>query len=175
MNYYPPSALQNANSSSTKITIQQMDFQQSSKPSLTQGRREIPSRKLLAQMICQKQIGILLKTRENGELDNKKQNKQSAIGRRKTVAPEHKPECFSRCCSLLQHCLPISIKLFTQYLPRIAELGPCGSKRDLSWPVLSPLVAAGALCRRHTLVLFKTSLNFDINVLLLIYNKYKKK
>lgn len=93
MSYYPPSALRNANSSWTKITIQQMNFLQINKPSLTQGRREIPSWKLLAQMICQKQNGILLKSRENGELDNEKQSKQSAIGRRKRISPECKPEC----------------------------------------------------------------------------------
>lgn len=97
-------------------------------------------------MICQKQIGILLKSRENGELDNKKQNKQSAIGRRKTIAPEHKPNRVF--LSLLQPFATMSThfyKTFHVVLPRIAESGPWGSKRDLSWPVLSPLVAARAL------------------------------
>lgn len=32
-------------------------------------------------MTCQKQSGILLKARKNGQLDNETQNKQSAMGR----------------------------------------------------------------------------------------------
>jgi hypothetical protein len=75
-------------------------------------------------MICQKQDGILLKSRENGELDNKKQSKQSAIERRKNISPEYKLECIPH--SAADFCS--NGHLSCSYLFRIAEPGAQGLK-----------------------------------------------
>lgn len=140
MNYYPPSVLQNVNSSWTKITVQQMSSQQSNKSSFTWGYRKNLSRKLLAQMTCQKQSGILLKARENGQLDNETQNKQSAMGRgeNSTSSLEVKLEDVSySVISFRKQSLTISTKFFLWHLSRVAVwMVPQSGAMPLSWVFL---------------------------------------
>lgn len=74
-------------------------------------------------MTCQKQSGILLKARENGQSDNETQNKQSAMGKGENSTSSLKVKLEDVSYSVIsfrKRLLTISTKFFMWHLFRVA-------------------------------------------------------